>query len=242
MLLIVLTILILTVIIYIFNRGDIVDVIEDDNTMIIVDGRLDEKVKKDVKLKYSDKSGQSQEDRRETLDIKVDLTELEDIAAAELFKVRKIIPYTKDKPPIPNEEENNSTLYGVDSNGNGVRDDLEILAIEQFGYDRELVESIFAGVRTYDYDMYVVDNNLLEDKNVMKEVINNIDRMVGCNYIYAGNLDDGEDIYNKYGDTLEREKNIKYIARRLHGVADDFVTNEKNCKEFFEKTKEYNYR
>jgi len=244
MLLVALAILIFTVVIYIFNKDNIVDIIEDANTTIIVNGNPDEKVKRDVKLKFVDKFVQSQKNGNETLDVKIDSTNLEDIATAELFKVRKIIPYAKEKPPAPDEEENNSTLYGVDANGNGVRDDLEILAIDQFGYDGELVESIFAGIRTYDYNMYVVDNNLLEDESVMKEVINNIDKSYNCQSYFYGErfYDESVGAIDGYADNSLRQKNVTYLARRLHGVADDFVTNEKNCKKFFEKTKEYNYR
>lgn len=45
-------------------------------------------------------------------------------------------PMTTDMPPVPpvpNKNENDATLAGIDVNGNGVRDDVEIYLLEKYG-------------------------------------------------------------------------------------------------------------
>jgi hypothetical protein len=43
-----------------------------------------------------------------------------------------VIPYTEELPPVPDQKLNNSTLFGIDFNNNGVRDDLEHWIVKEF--------------------------------------------------------------------------------------------------------------
>lgn len=50
----------------------------------------------------------------------------------------QVITIETDLPPMPDEIINKSTIKGVDSNNNGIRDDVEIIISKEFGSDPEL--------------------------------------------------------------------------------------------------------
>lgn len=47
-------------------------------------------------------------------------------------------------PPEPDKAANNATVAGVDSNSNGVRDDIERMIAEKFGQDKEFYDQLIA--------------------------------------------------------------------------------------------------
>ncbi|WP_324172615.1 hypothetical protein [Sulfurimonas sp.] len=44
-------------------------------------------------------------------------------------------------PPQPDETLNNSTLLGIDSNDNGVRDDVEIFIVKKYAIDQKILDN-----------------------------------------------------------------------------------------------------
>ena len=166
---------------------------------------------------------------------------------------REVLPYTKELPPMPDEEENNSTLFGVDSNDNGVRDDLEIMVVKKFGDDRDLVGSFFASLRADNYDNYLAkealenNNGHISDEDIQK-IIDDIDMTVGCIAYYDGvssfkALDTLTGIiHGKEYNTPERKKIDKVVMHNLRGGGGDpeYFT-DKLCKDYIEKTKTYEF-
>lgn len=47
-------------------------------------------------------------------------------------------------PPMPDKSANNATVAGIDSNANGVRDDIERIVAEKFGKDRDSYEKVIS--------------------------------------------------------------------------------------------------
>jgi len=134
-------------------------------------------------------------------------------------------------PELPDEKENNSTLLGIDSNGNGVRDDLEILTVKEFGNDRDIVEVVFAGVRRRDYSVYIYMNNLI-NYNSIEKIIKDGDITVDCFIDMTGDYSGDDIIYYKYYNTPERKKVEKAIIKGLGGHID---RGREITKEFCEK-------
>jgi len=160
------------------------------------------------------------------------------------FSERKILPYTKPLPELPDEEENNSTLYGVDSNGNGVRDDLEIIVVKEFGYDKELTEVIFADLRTSNYNMYLANNLADENGKVPLEYEEEITDNSSYSQRCRSRLEDDlyntlkGKIYSQVYNTREREGLRKVVRRSIYGGTPVPEINQKACQEFIQKTKE----
>ena len=162
---------------------------------------------------------------------------------------REVLPYTKELPPMPDEEENNSTLFGVDSNNNGVRDDLEIMVVKKFGDDRDLVESFFASLRADNYDNYLAkealenNNGHISDEDIQK-IIDDIHLSVRCIGYYDSKTLDIliKSIHEKEYNTPERKKIDKVVMRNLRGGGGDPEDiTDKTCKDYIEKTKTYEF-
>jgi len=164
---------------------------------------------------------------------------------------REVLPYTKELPPMPDEEENNATLFGVDSNDNGVRDDLEILAVKMFGKDRDLTEAVFSGVRANSYDIYLAKKTIEQKKGYIsdediQQIRNDISVYIDCISYYGGM---SENILSKskkfdsyYDNTPERKKMDRIIMNNLRGGGEDPDNiTDKFCKDYIEKTKTYEF-
>lgn len=162
------------------------------------------------------------------------------------YKERKIIPYTEPLPEMPDEEENNSTLYGVDVNVNGVRDDLEIITVKEFGYNKDLTEVILAGLRAKNYHMYLAENfakngRIPFDLGHEDEILDNIDYMVGCMAIFDDNYSFNnyhDKIYLEVFNSSERKQLNKIIGKSIIGGTTPAEINRKTCQEFIQKTKD----
>ena len=151
-------------------------------------------------------------------------------------------PYTKPLPEFPDMRENNSTLYGIDSNNNGVRDDLEILAVKEFWNDRDVVEVVFAGIRANDYDIYLYKNNLINYKTI-DEILRRVDIYVPCYIKITSDFNRDEKIYKKYNNTPERKKVEKIILKNLGGhIGHSQKTTKEFCKKWIEESKSWIYR
>jgi len=81
---------------------------------------------------------------------------------------RIIVKYTEPLPPEPSEDE---AKYGFpDVNNNKVRDDIEILIVEEFEDDAMVVEAFFADARTREYGLFLARENLLTQENIKKNL------------------------------------------------------------------------
>jgi len=154
---------------------------------------------------------------------------------------RIMIPYGELLPEYPNEKNNNSTLLGIDSNGNGVRDDLEILTVKEFGGDRDVVEVVFAEIRSYDYDIYIYENNLMNKEN-LQNVIDHTSLQVRCfNFLSSLYYSDTE-IFKKNLNTKNRQKVYENVSRSLLGVSKYKNISQKDCRDWIKETKSWDFR
>jgi len=168
--------------------------------------------------------------------------ELEDYNKSFEPAPRKIVPYTEPLPEMPDEEENNSTLFGVDSNYNGVRDDLEILVVKEFGYDRDIIEAVFAGLRSNDRDLFFAKNDSIEENR--QEILNNTSYKVDCYIRLTGDYGQSKSwkiIEKSSYNTAERKLLNEKVNNEVHGVM-GVVATEEPCNEFYERTKSWNIR
>ncbi|WP_324171185.1 PKD domain-containing protein [Sulfurimonas sp.] len=81
-------------------------------------------------------------------------------------------------PPEPDEALNNSTLLGIDSNDNGVRDDVEIFVIKKYATDHKIVTEI--GFQLASAYQKILDNPLDTEAN-HKALHDAMD----CNYYFS---------------------------------------------------------
>ena len=211
------------------EREELAVFVKEHNASIVMGGDLDNQ-EGDI-VKVIDFSADESNSQEETLEMKED-TE------------RKIIPYTKPLPELPNEEENNSTLYGVDSNENGVRDDLEIAIVKEFGYDREIVEVVFAEVRSQNYNMYLAENFIDENGKIPleyeEEITGNIFLGSTCRRFIDDSIFNRVDkqIFSNIHNTHKRESLREIVGRSIYGGTPVPEITQKTCQDFIQKTKD----
>ena len=127
-------------------------------------------------------------------------------------------------PPEPDETLNNSTLLGIDSNDNGVRDDVEIYVIKRYAKDPEFPKTKTALAMQYAWaEQKIIENPILENKKYM-------DDSIDCESYWIKQV-------TKEMTSLE---GIKYHLK--HEVFNDTETNDKiyNTRERIERSFEFN--
>ncbi len=162
---------------------------------------------------------------------------------------RKILPYDKPLPPVPDSKEVAERF--VDVNQNNVRDDVEIEIVKEYGSDRDIVEAIFADTRIMRYKLYLVENDLLTKENIGK-ILNYEAFAFACDVYYY----DSSEFYNTkdvYGDiydyrkiselfynTEEREKKLnKYLDKIVGYNLGSEKVDDKICEEFFKESEKW---
>ncbi len=198
--------------------------------------------KKETKESYIDNEGYQIDP--EDKPIKKLSEEEEAVLNGEIPK-RKILPYDKALPPMPDPELVKTTF--VDLNENGVRDDVEIMIVEDFEEDRDLVEAFFAEARLNEYDLYLVKNNLL-DRDNLKKRIEYADRVFACSNI----IFDSSEFSNRYNqkwieyanqydqiyfNTRSRKDEINKLYRAMHGkIFRSVKMTFEDCNLFFQSS------
>ena len=75
-------------------------------------------------------------------------------------------------PPEPDETLNNSTLLGIDSNDNGVRDDVEIYVIKRYAKDPDFPKTKTALAMQYAWSTQkILENPVIESKKYSDDAI-----------------------------------------------------------------------
>ena len=172
------------------------------------------------------------------------------------FENREIKSYTESLPEMPDEEISKEMF--VDENDNGVRDDVEIPIVKEFGSDRDLVEAFFAKARISERKIFLAENDMLD-----YDSIQDFNKLDGANYdcsfnIFTNssfsekNFDDDLYRHSEYTKSLLGKKYLNTKKRKsLYqefendstgtslpvGVTDSF----EQCKDFFKKTKSWNF-
>jgi ABC-type glycerol-3-phosphate transport system substrate-binding protein len=119
-------------------------------------------------------------------------------------------------PPAPDAAANNATLAGVDSNGNGVRDDVERKAAALSS-----TKDQFATI----LNMAKAQQNILTTENLTKEQKINYLGDMNCFAIASGINE--QDVLNLSIDNLERRKAYN---KNISGVGALFSDELKSCK------------
>ena len=117
-------------------------------------------------------------------------------------------------PPKPDPVINNTTLLGIDSNNNGVRDDIEIWILKKYKDKHPIYTEIaMQAGRAW--------QNVLKDPSAARETAKLIDAAQNCEFYFRF------DAY-KYGDTLLIDESI--VANRMF---DKIVTNTQERKDAY---------
>jgi len=105
-------------------------------------------------------------------------------------------------PPEPDAKVNNATLLGVDSNDNGVRDDVERYIIQTYKDEKIAIEIGFQVARAY--------NAVIEDPSNAEEVAKIMDASFDCESYFRNDADEfGDPIILK--DRIMTSKQFKSI-------------------------------
>jgi hypothetical protein len=121
-------------------------------------------------------------------------------------------------PPEPDPKINNATIAGIDSNNNGLRDDVEIAMASTKGY-----------VPARDNDIAKTYLQLINDNKLNSTEIGNLIKKINCNYI---NNPSSIDVQNVIINTQEREE---AFAEKLYSALSAktisaTVNNSDRCK------------
>ena len=155
-------------------------------------------------------------------------------------KVYQILPYTEPLPPLPDSE--TVKYHFVDTNQNKVRDDIEILIVEEFEDDKNVVEALFAEARRHERGLYLAKNSLLTEENIQKSV-KDLSYGVRCFDFYydkyrlsrdpsAGQVND--EVFGDYYNSLERMRQRRIFSESFHGyIGYSIDANETICGNFF---------
>ena len=112
-------------------------------------------------------------------------------------------------PNEPDEKLNNSTLLGIDSNNNGVRDDVEIYIVKRFSQDPDFPKTKIAIAMQYAWASQKILENSTIDSNKYE------DDAIACQFYWAVTK-------TKNMTTLEA---IKYTSK--HEVFGDYKLKDK---------------
>ena len=138
-------------------------------------------------------------------------------------------------PPMPDKKLNNATLKGIDSNNNGIRDDVEIFVLKQhykpIRRELTLVEAKFHQAILTRPSSEAVEINAEQSK------------VSACSwYMYDTGLITGDEYSHGYDDevkktynTIERIRKVSEYEKSLSGsvleIPSKYMTKE-NCKKF----------
>ena len=159
-------------------------------------------------------------------------------------ETRKIVPYTEPLPGMPDEE--TSKAMFVDTNNNGVRDDIEILIVGQFGDDSDVVDLLFASARGQERLLLTYRNGEV-DKDFAQENFNRIGHEIECIGFFL--LSKNESFFNglsekmikinqSYYNTQERKKAAEYVRKNSGGLGSRIGNVDSQvCKDFVEESK-----
>lgn len=144
-------------------------------------------------------------------------------------------------PPEPDEKLNNSTLLGIDSNNNGVRDDVEIYVIKRYAKDPEFPKTKTALAMQYVWaEQQIIDNPVIESRKFMTDSIDcetywfhQKQKEINQKIIELGETNFDEAIQ----ETIKAGK-----WRQEHSVFNDTAINDKiyNTRERIERSFEFN--
>lgn len=158
---------------------------------------------------------------------------------------RQVLEYAEALPPVPDTEYVKE--HFTDFNSNGVRDDIEIEIVEEFGDDKEIVEMFFADARTQEYAIYLVENYLLDEEHLQK-VMDNTEYLVRCSVdIYRDSEFHSESnnwlvahhsIFDDYHNSEKRKQAKGVMKESLFGYSNVEI-NEQSCKDFYDETKQW---
>jgi hypothetical protein len=131
-------------------------------------------------------------------------------------------PYTWELPPIPDKKLNNSTLLWIDSNNNGVRDDLEIWIVENFWRDKMVVEGYFSYVRSKALNIKIQQEWIFTDELYENDISRRASLASECK----------SDFYNasKYPNS---NSEWYLISRSFEKIRNNTKIREKNAKDFY---------
>lgn len=114
-------------------------------------------------------------------------------------------------PPQPDSAKNNATLAGIDSNQNGIRDDVERAIFEEYPTSSPTSTAIRAAELQYAMDLQI---QLIEvvDSSTWKAAVQQWDRGFGCLYEVSTNYSDLEqEIDTLVLNTESREKQLESL-------------------------------
>jgi len=124
-------------------------------------------------------------------------------------------------PDEPDVELNNSTLLGIDSNNNGIRDDVEIYIVKRFSQDLDFPKTKIAIAMQYAWaNQKLIENPIMSSDKYSNDVID-------CEYYWIGK-------HNKNMTTL---KAIQYHQKHKifndNGIKDKSYNTKERIKEYF---------
>ncbi len=116
-------------------------------------------------------------------------------------------------PPEPDPKINNATLLGIDSNNNGVRDDVERWIYKTYKDKHPIhIDIAMQAARAY--------KKVLETPEKAKEIYNELDAPLYCESYYRHCVDDisinGKRILNEYGEIIG-----KYFRKKVYFNTED---------------------
>ncbi len=144
-------------------------------------------------------------------------------------------------PPEPDKTLNNATLLGVDSNDNGIRDDVEIFIIKRYAQDPDYSKTKTALSLQYAYSMQkILENPIAESKKYSDDAID-------CESYWFDKVQ--KDIYQKIIDLDKKDFKESILLsveatkwRTKHEVFNDTTTKDKifNTRERINQKFSYN--
>ena len=105
--------------------------------------------------------------------------------------------YKWELPPIPDKKLNDSTLLWIDSNNNGVRDDLEVHIVRYYWADKMVVEAFFAYVRSNALNKIIQRDWLFTDELYENDIKKRKTLSIWCQWRYFY-----DSLYNFYSTEL----------------------------------------
>jgi hypothetical protein len=127
-------------------------------------------------------------------------------------------------PPMPNPTQNDETLLGIDTNSNGIRDDVEIYIYNRFqGYTNSKVEREIAMQWAKRAQQTLISpETAYEDKKYELT-----DKVLSCQFYY----------YNKYLEDVDFQEWLKYIKQHdiFNAEFEDIIYNTKERLEAYFK-------
>ena len=116
-------------------------------------------------------------------------------------------------PPMPNPAINNATLLGVDSNNNGVRDDVEIYIAQKYGKNPIQYKAMMQSAKAA--QLYLEANG---DPTMSTKAMIEVDKASDCSFYAFGN------------DAISSEKKDDDIMDQTFNSKERFVAYTKSVK------------